>query len=589
MKINSALIFILCCFTLKAQQQQFVVDRTFGESCGISQVFLNEAEQYELFKLSSGKYMIIGERFGLESAESNEIIFARYNTNGTIDTGFAAKGMKLFNFDVFTKVTSAAYFNNKIYIAGFQAPDNAFSNFRASISRFNEDGTPDSTFNGTGTLVEPVFSASISSSFYTHLLVQPDGRIVCFGFESKNSKGGLSIAIGKRYYPNGTVDTTFNNSPGYGYPSFNNGSALYNSPGVLESDGAMRFVYPALNGPSTLVSVKIDSTGAPVESYGKNGSKSTGIGLYANRIHRFLASGDTIYGLHYKQNADDDMRAYSLDANGNLNTDFSDDGILDLPNYPATGGFERPFAMHLDSQNKLYFFGSASFNQDKCAFYRTDLLGNLDTTLAGTGSFGLSEFPFSAFRNVYFEDDTTIIANIYTNNRISLIKLRLKTSNISISTFGNDTICSGSSTSLSIINPSACYTYSWTKDSVNFAGNDSVILVTQAGVYQATAIASNETSFSQGLEIVVIVCTGINEVNESKYAIYPNPAGSFLNVKMQEKHFNSYIITDISGWMIQNEKSPNQNTIDISKLVPGIYFIQLIDDISVTQLKFIKE
>jgi len=85
-------------------QQKFVVDRNFGESCGLSQTFF-QANQYELIKLSSGKYLVIGDKFGLESAESNEILFARYNSDGTIDTSFASNGIRMFNFDVFTKVT----------------------------------------------------------------------------------------------------------------------------------------------------------------------------------------------------------------------------------------------------------------------------------------------------------------------------------------------------------------------------------------------------------------------------------------------------------------------------------------------------
>jgi uncharacterized delta-60 repeat protein len=582
-------LFAAYFFALSAQQK-FVVDRNFGASCGSTQTFF-QANLYELFKLSNGKYMIVGDRFAFESAESNEVLFARYNSDGTVDTAFATNGIKMFNFDVFTKVTSVAYVNNKIYIAGHQAPGNAFSTFRASISRFNENGEPDSSFNGTGTLVESIFSNPISSSFYTHVLVQPNGKIVCFGFESSNINGGSNIAVGKRHNPNGTVDSTFNTNPGFGYGSFNQGNAEYNSPGVLNADGSMRFVYPARNGPSTLVSVKIDSAGVPVASYGTNGSNSTTVDLAQSRIHRFLKSGNNIYGLHYKQNTDDDMRAYALDANGNLNNNFSGDGVLDLPNFPGTGGSERPFAMHLDAQNRLYYFGSASFNQDKCAFYRADLSGNLDFSLAGTGSLAIGEFPFSEFKNVYFENDSTIIANIYTNSRIGLIKLQLQTNNVSIAPPASNAICVGDTTSLFVSQPNDCYTYNWLKDGASYAGNDSSIRVFEAGAYSVIAIAGTDTSISQAVVITVGTCTGIDNVDAASFQLYPNPTENILNIEVESntEHRESQIqIIDMQGRTMMTSKFEGNTTINISDLAPSMYQVRIVSGASSAVKRFVK-
>jgi len=589
MKTTLILQLLLANLLTLAAQQQFVVDRTFGATCGSTQTFF-QANMYELLKLSNGKYLIVGDKFGNLNGQSNEILFARYNADGTVDITFSENGIKLFNFSNFNKVTSIAYVGNKIYIAGHQASGTAFSSFRASISRFNEDGTPDSTFNETGNLVENVFSNPISSSFYTHVLVQPDGKIVCFGFESSNSIGGVNIAVAKRYNTDGTVDDTFNNNPGFGYPDFLQGIAIYNSPGILESDGSMRFSYPAFSDFERLVSVKIDSSGEAVSTYGTNGTNITNVVLANQRIHRFLKSGNNIYGLHLAFGSNTDMLAYALDANGDADASFAGDGSWNIPNFPASGGSEIPFDMHLDSQNRLYFFGSGSFaGGDRAAFYRANLSGNLDSTLISDGSNVLAEFPFSEIRNALFENDSTIILNIFTNSRMGLVKLQLKSSNVLTSLTGLNTICAGTSTTIAISNPSDCYTYNWTKDGEAFAGNDAEITVTETGAYQVTATASGETSFSQPIVINVEDCTGMNEINASKITIYPNPAESMLNIKMEGNQLFNYLIYDISGRVIQSGITSSQNTLDIASLTPGIYVIHFENTKTYSQLKFIKK
>jgi uncharacterized delta-60 repeat protein len=574
-------------FTAQSQDQQFVIDRTFGDACGSSQIFF-QANQYELFKLSEGKYMIIGDKFGSNGPESNQILFARYHSDGKPDTSFAPNGIKMFNFRNYTKVRSATHVNGKIYIVGHQADGNGYSSFRASVSRFHEDGSPDSTFNETGNLIEQVFSNPISCSFYTHVVVQPDGKIVCFGYESSNINGGSNNAVGKRYHIDGSVDLTFNSNPGYTYSGFLLGNSDYFSPGILESDGSMRFVFPAYSSYVRVVSVKIDSSGNAVTSYGTNGINVTDVEVDQNKVHRFAKSGNLIYGLHAKQNLENDMRLYSIDENGDLNVNFSADGVLDLPNFPGTSGSEQPYALHIDSQNKIYSFGSASFSQDKCAFYRTNLTGDLDTTLAGTGSSSLQEFSFSGFRSVYFENDSTIIASIFTNSRMGLTKIQLKSSNISILASEGNVICEGSSTQISVFNPNDCYSYSWTKDGESFGSSDSVIEVNQSGIYQATAISNGETSFSQELIITVEDCTGLNEINNSTISVYPNPTTSFLNFSIPNIQSTNYQIFDISGRIVLSSSIHNQEAIDVSGLLSGLYLIQLKSDGFNRQMRFVK-
>jgi uncharacterized delta-60 repeat protein len=575
MKKVITICFAFATFLQLNAQQQFVVDKSFGRSCALIQTWF-QANFYELFKLSDGKYMVVGDRFGGLNGESNEILFARFKANGTADSTFGTNGIKLLIFSNFTKATSIAHVGNKIYIAGHQAPGTAYSSFRASISRFTENGTPDSSFNGTGTKIENVFSNPISSSFYTHVLVQPDGKIVCYGFESSNISGGVNIAVAKRYNQNGSVDGTFNTNPGFGYPGFFQGIAVYNSPGVLDNDGSMRFSYPAFSGFERLVSVKINASGKPDSTYGTNGSNLTSISLANQRIHRFQKSGNKIYGMHQGWGPlNSDIKAYVLDATGNPDSSFSNDGSWNLPDFPNSGGAETAFDMHLDNQNRLYFFGSSEFGGDRGIIYRANLAGELDSTMATNGGIPLLQYPFSGVRNAFFENDTTMILTIFANNRFGLIKMQLKTSNIPTSLVGDTTICAGTSTNISITKPSNCYIYSWKKDGQSFAGNVTSVTVTQAGQYQVSAVSGNETSFSQPFRVIVEPCTNVENNILNNFSVFPNPVDSKLRMKSTGHTASNFLIFSTVGSRLLSGTVENEDEIDVSLLPAGVYTIEV--------------
>ena len=134
---------------------------------------------------------------------------------------------------------------------------------------------------------------------------------MCYGFESSNINGGTNIAVGRRYNDDGSVDSGFN--PGLTYPSFVLGSTIYNSPGILDANGSMRFVYPSTSGVNNIASVKLNSNGDPDLTYGLNGMNYTSVESDPNTVHHYRERDGVIYGVRLKTNADQDMRAYSLD------------------------------------------------------------------------------------------------------------------------------------------------------------------------------------------------------------------------------------------------------------------------------------
>jgi len=84
--------------------------------------------------------------------------------------------------------------------------------------------------------------------------------------------------------------------------------------------------------------------------------------------------------------------------------------------------------------------------------------------------------------------------------------------------------------------------------------------------------------------------TGINKIPQSgEMVVYPNPASTMLFIKTENNALYQCEITNSIGQVLQNEKL-NRNSINVSSLPKGIYFIQLKDEKGqVFTSKFIKE
>jgi hypothetical protein len=66
--------------------------------------------------------------------------------------------------------------------------------------------------------------------------------------------------------------------------------------------------------------------------------------------------------------------------------------------------------------------------------------------------------------------------------------------------------------------------------------------------------------------------------------VYPNPASNVLNVKSQET-LNLEIYNNLGQFIL---RSNNSNSVDVSSLSRGVYFIKVSNGINTSTKKFIK-
>ena len=82
-----------------------------------------------------------------------------------------------------------------------------------AVARFNADGTPDTSFAGDGTATLSLYTGYLDDAEAFDLVVQPDGKIVVAGSAWKTSNGTNQALA--RFNPNGTPDSSFNGTGYY--------------------------------------------------------------------------------------------------------------------------------------------------------------------------------------------------------------------------------------------------------------------------------------------------------------------------------------------------------------------------------------
>ncbi|MGL4231196.1 MAG: hypothetical protein ACRCWJ_07500 [Casimicrobium sp.] len=153
-----------------------------------------------------GKVLLAGSCVG---ATNSGFCALRYNTDGTLDTSWNGTGT------VTTPIGEEGA-GNRAYAIALQ-PDGkvvlagqCYSNFATASAfcalRYNADGTLDTSWNGTGTVITPI-NGDGNNAFGYAIALQPDGKVLLSG---GCGQGTNSRFCALRYNANGTVDTSWN-------------------------------------------------------------------------------------------------------------------------------------------------------------------------------------------------------------------------------------------------------------------------------------------------------------------------------------------------------------------------------------------
>ncbi|MCB0377704.1 MAG: hypothetical protein KDD33_04365 [Bdellovibrionales bacterium] len=321
---------------------------------------------------SSDNIFVTG--YSTNGSSNFDMAIWKVTSSGSLDTSFNGTGY--FTHD------SAAGGNNHdqgagiildgsgdIFVAGYS--DQSVLNRDMALWKVTSTGSLDASFNGSG------FVTDDNSNGGTHeqgnnLTIDGSGNIVVVG-RADSAAASSDMAIW-RYDNTGSLDTTFN---GIGY-FFHNSAAGGNSFDsatdlVLDVTGNLYVTGSSRNAANNndMVIWKVTDSGALDTSFDGDGyfvfdysahaisgnSSDTGEAITFDGSGRILVTGG----------GNGDMFLWRLDTDGNLDTDFSDDGYFNHDS--AAGGFDSDIgeSIVIDHEGRINIGGfsrNASGNND---------------------------------------------------------------------------------------------------------------------------------------------------------------------------------------------------------------------------------
>jgi uncharacterized delta-60 repeat protein len=144
---------------------------------------------------------------------SDRFALARYSTDGTLDAAFGTGGLVIsdISLDNEPNVANAVAIqgDGRVLAAGTISNINSTGDDSFAVARFNTDGTLDSGF-GTAGVTTTDFSGDGSGDTANGVAIQPDGKIIAVGYSGISGTNFTDFALA-RYNPEGSLDPAFGN------------------------------------------------------------------------------------------------------------------------------------------------------------------------------------------------------------------------------------------------------------------------------------------------------------------------------------------------------------------------------------------
>jgi uncharacterized delta-60 repeat protein len=380
-------------FTLARYTSGGALDGSFGNGGIVQTPPPSHAEKSEVRALAlqnDGKIVAIGEASVSPQTSGNdtEFVLARYNPNGTLDTGFGGgkspTGVVLTNLgsDLDEAGSVAIQPDGKIVVAGYQRVVTATQTiYKAEIVRYNANGTLDTAFGSGGIVQTPGLSGT------SGLVIQSDGKLlVGVGAD------GFGLA---RYLPTGQLDPSFGTggvTTGYlppGATSGGVGSVLLRGDGTIYAVGSTQTWDGTTN--TYYVALTHFTSGGQLDTAFGSGGWATDSRLDSPSGAVLAPNGDImVAGRSTNRNPGDfALEAFlpggaldtSFGTNGRVTTDFasSDDGAraivvqpdgkVVLAGYgangttgkPATPSYRFALARYLPSSPQVGSFSASAY------------------------------------------------------------------------------------------------------------------------------------------------------------------------------------------------------------------------------------
>jgi uncharacterized delta-60 repeat protein len=269
------------------------LDTTYGQGgfafSGFGDVGLDFSEAKGVAVQSDGKLVVAGSARvnGLDFSRT-AIVLSRFNVDGTLDSTFGTNGRVTITFDVFNAAAAVrVQSDGKIVVAAVAAASTSSSAVRSLVlARFTSTGAPDFGF---GTAAGNATVNIGVGGGVGDMVIQGDGKIVVAGTVVRTGTGADFLLV--RFNTGGSLDTSFGLS---GSVSTDFGAQEQASAIALQGDGKIVV--------AGVTQVGVDSAFA-VARYNANGLIDNTFGGVGRVVTNFVgsdhggSSGDAAFGV----------------------------------------------------------------------------------------------------------------------------------------------------------------------------------------------------------------------------------------------------------------------------------------------------
>jgi uncharacterized delta-60 repeat protein len=321
---------------------------------------------------------------------TSDFALARYNTNGSLDTGFSGDGRQTTDFGGFDFGGGVALSENgKIVVVGSTIGSGFGGRSDFAIARYNPNGSLDKGFSGDGRQTTDFAGGDAAA---TGVAIQANGKIVVAG----RSGGDFALI---RYRTDGSLDSGFSGD-GKTTTDFGGGAAA--SGVAIQANGKIVLVGGS-DGDFALIRYRTD--GSLDSSFSGDGKQTTDFGA-AEAAHGVTVAGDGKIVAVGGSDGDFALARYRTD--GSLDPSFSGDGrqTTDFGGDDGAGGV----AIQDDGKIVAVGGGRASGIGSDFALARYNPNGSLDPSFSGDGR-RMTDFGYFDFAGgVAIQADSRIIA-----------------------------------------------------------------------------------------------------------------------------------------------------------------------------------
>jgi len=358
---------------------------------------------YDIALQGDGKIVVVGSAF---NGSNDDIVVARYNVSGSIDSSFDFTGVKIIDMNFGHDFARAVKIqtDGKIVIAGeaYNGTDNDFV-----VIRLNSNGSFDNSFDTDG-IVTTDFNTNFDNAF--DLALQTDGKIVVAGAAYVDSIYNFGVA---RYNTNGSLDNTFS-TDGKTTVLLTNNDQAYSV--AIQSDGKIVLAGPTLQPDfyNAFGVVRLNTDGSLDNSFDTDGKVITSVGAFSDEAHDIAIQTDGKIVVVGNATLTGPIRfaVVRYNTNGTLDNTWNGSGMT-TTSFGATWDEARSVVIQPDGKILAGGIATSGTPRYAIALYNSD--GTLDNGFDTDGKLTTVTGSSSGINAMAYTSDSKIIAAGYAN------------------------------------------------------------------------------------------------------------------------------------------------------------------------------